>query len=80
MKKLVLKGLLAQAEELTREEQKNVVGGYDPVPPTYHWVYCKNAGGYTIGSFQSSTCNYASNLGACQSMYPGSQSAFVQGC
>ncbi|RFZ85211.1 hypothetical protein DYU05_06310 [Mucilaginibacter terrenus] len=80
MKKLVLKGLLAQAEQLSRDEQKNVVGGYDPAPPTYHWVYCRNSGGYNIGSFQSDTCNNSINLGVCQYYYPGSTSAYTQGC
>ncbi|RFZ85212.1 hypothetical protein DYU05_06315 [Mucilaginibacter terrenus] len=83
MKKLVLKGLLAQAEQLSREEQKNVVGGYTtppPPPPVMHWVHCQNSGGYIIGSFQSSSCTYSVNYSICVSSYPGTVKCYAEGC
>ena len=66
MKKIVLKGLLKQAEQLTREQKKNIVGGYGTPPPPTYTVYCQNAGGYIIGTVYSGTCNQATNVSICK--------------
>jgi hypothetical protein len=66
MKKVLLKGLLEQAEQLTRSQKKNIVGGYTTPPPTWVTIYCQNSGGYSIGSIQSTTCDQTTDIAICK--------------